>query len=121
MLSLEQLAVKFGRSTERYKRLLRLSFLSPKIMDAIIAGKQPAQLTNRFLQNLDGLPLSWAEQELLLLGEPRAAFRNSRHRNCTKEKKAWNCRDLWSRNSLSEKVRTYVYVIWRKSAKTATS
>ena len=57
-----------GRSTERYKRLLRLSYLSPTIIDAIIASRQPPQLTNRFLQNLDGLPVSWVEQERLLLG-----------------------------------------------------
>ena len=64
---LDRLAQVFGRSTERYKRLLRLSYLSPPIVDAIIEGKQPAQLTGRFLQNFDGLPLSWAEQETLLL------------------------------------------------------
>lgn len=67
-LSLEQLAIRFGRSAERYKRLLRLSYLSPTIVTAIIEARQPARLTNRFLQNLDGLPLSWDEQEQLLLG-----------------------------------------------------
>ena len=65
--TLERLAVMFGRSTERYKRLLRLSYLSPTIVSAIITGKQPAHLTGRFLQNLDGLPLSWADQDALLL------------------------------------------------------
>jgi site-specific DNA recombinase len=67
-LSLQQLAARFGRSAERYKRLLRLSYLSPNIVSAIIEARQPATLTNRFLQNLDGLPLSWAEQEQMLLG-----------------------------------------------------
>jgi DNA invertase Pin-like site-specific DNA recombinase len=66
-LTLKQLAAKFGRSPERYKRLLRLSYLSPTIIGVIIAGQQQARLTNRFLQNLDGIPLSWAEQEQLLL------------------------------------------------------
>lgn len=66
-LSLDQLAMKFGRSTERYKRLLRLSYLSPKVVQAIIDGQHPGRVTNRFLQNLDGLPLSWVEQEDLLL------------------------------------------------------
>ena len=65
--TLERLAKMFGRSTERYKRLLRLSYLSPAIVSAIIDGNQPAHLTGRFLQNLDGLPLSWAEQDALLL------------------------------------------------------
>ena len=33
----------------------------------IIDSHQPAHLTNRFLQNLDGLPLGWADQDALLL------------------------------------------------------
>ena len=66
-LSLDHLASRFGRSTERYKRLLRLSYLSPTITSAILESRHPRQLTNRFLQNLDGLPLIWAEQERLLL------------------------------------------------------
>lgn len=64
---LKRLAKSFGRSTERFKRLLRLSYLSPTIVETIISGRQPATLTNRFLQNLDGLPMSWTEQEALLL------------------------------------------------------
>ena len=66
-LSLDQLAVNFGRSTERYKRLLRLSYLSPTIIATIIEARQPTHLNNRFLQNLDGLPLGWAGQDALLL------------------------------------------------------
>lgn len=66
-LSLDQLAAKFGRSTERYKRQLRLSYLSPTIIAAILESHQPAHLTNRYLQNPDGLSLCWAEQEQLLL------------------------------------------------------
>jgi DNA invertase Pin-like site-specific DNA recombinase len=66
-VSLQQLAAKFGRSTERYKRLLRLSYLSPLIIAAILDGQQPSRVTNRFLQNLDGLPHAWAEQEQMLL------------------------------------------------------
>ena len=67
-LTLDELAARFGRSTERYKRLLRLSYLSPTVVETIIASRQPPHLTNRFLQNLDGLRLSWAEQDQLLLG-----------------------------------------------------
>jgi hypothetical protein len=65
--ALDRLAKSFGRSTERYKRLLRLSYLSPSIVSIIIDGQQPVHLTGRFLQNLDRLPLSWAEQDALLL------------------------------------------------------
>ena len=67
-LSLDELATSFGRSTERYTRVLRLSYLSPTIITTITDGRQPAHITNRFLQNLDGLPLSWTAQERLLLG-----------------------------------------------------
>jgi site-specific DNA recombinase len=66
-LSLEQLARTFGRSSERFKRLLRLSYLSPKFIEAVVEGRQPGRVTNRFLQNLDGIPLSWVAQEDLLL------------------------------------------------------
>lgn len=65
--TIDRLAKLFGRSTERYKRLLRLSYLSPSIVSAIVSGKQPAHFTGRFLQNLDGLPLSWIEQDALLV------------------------------------------------------
>ncbi len=65
--ALDRLAKTFGRSTERYKRLLRLSYLSPSIVSTIIEGRQPAHLTGRFLQHLGRLPLSWTEQEALLL------------------------------------------------------
>ena len=41
---------------------------SMPVITAIIGSRQPVQLTNRFLQNLDGLPLNWADQDQLLLG-----------------------------------------------------
>ena len=66
-LQLEQLSAKFGRSAERYKRLVRLSYLSPTIITAALQVDRPHQLTSRFLQNLDGLPLNWIDQEQLLL------------------------------------------------------
>ncbi len=65
--TLERLANVFGRSTERYKRLLRLSYLSPTIVNTIVKGKQPGRLTGRYMQNLDGVPLSWVAQDALLL------------------------------------------------------
>lgn len=59
--TLDRLAKLFGRSAGRYKRLLRLSYLSPTTVGAIVAGEQPAHLTGPYLQHLYGLPLSWAE------------------------------------------------------------
>lgn len=64
---LEQLAADFGRSSERFKRLVRLSYLSPAIVERILAGEQPADLTSVRLQNLDGLPRCWVKQQEMLL------------------------------------------------------
>ncbi len=46
-------------------RVLRLAFLSPKVVQAIMDGKQPAWLTMKDL--LRPLPLEWHAQELVLL------------------------------------------------------
>lgn len=67
MTSLPKLAAQFGRSTERFKRLLRLSYLSPKIIEAALSN-EGLQIIARDLQNLNGLPLAWSEQQNLLLG-----------------------------------------------------
>ena len=47
--------------TGRYvSRLIRLTFLAPDIVEAILGGRQPGDLElQRMLANL---PLSWAEQ-----------------------------------------------------------
>jgi hypothetical protein len=41
-------------------------FLAPDIVEAIVAGHQPAELTVTRLIRLEDLPLSWAEQRRLL-------------------------------------------------------
>ncbi|WP_127143080.1 recombinase family protein [Pelagibacterium montanilacus] len=46
-------------------RALRLAFLAPSIVDKIIAGTQPADLTAHKLSRLAELPASWAEQQKL--------------------------------------------------------
>ena len=65
---LDRLAAEFGRSPERFKRLVRLSYLSPTIVEQILSGDQPPELTSVRLQNLDGLPRCWARQHEVLLG-----------------------------------------------------
>ncbi|WP_114226775.1 MULTISPECIES: recombinase family protein [Sphingomonas] len=72
-LTLAELATKFGRSTERFKRLIRLSYLSPKIVTLILTGDQRSQLSSKTLQKVDGLPLCWSQQETLLLCSLEAA------------------------------------------------
>lgn len=63
-LSLNQLAKREGRCRTQLARLLRLSWMSPKIIDAIAQGSQPKGLTRRSLLNSD-MPIDWAEQERL--------------------------------------------------------
>jgi site-specific DNA recombinase len=52
--------------TRRYiRRLLCLAFLSPELVEAILQGRQPIELTATRLSELD-LPLDWTEQHRLL-------------------------------------------------------
>lgn len=44
-------------------RILPLAFLSPKMLDAILSGSQPASLTPRHLAGIE-LPIGWAEQDI---------------------------------------------------------
>ena len=66
-LPLDRLAAKFGLSPDRYKRLVRLSYLSPSIVTVLLENRAPAHLTSASLRQLEGLPLSWAEQDQMLL------------------------------------------------------
>jgi site-specific DNA recombinase len=48
-------------------RILPLAFLAPKIVERILDGAQPADLTIRKLARVSDLPLRWSDQEVLLL------------------------------------------------------
>jgi len=53
--------------TRRYvERLSRLAFVSPTIVDAIVRGQQPAELSTETLLNRIDLPLLWSEQSSVL-------------------------------------------------------
>ena len=66
--SISELAEKEGIAFTYMARLMRLSLLSPEIVDAIMDGRQPAGAT---LANMtDPFPLDWQEQRALW-GEPR--------------------------------------------------
>jgi site-specific DNA recombinase len=45
------------------RRLTRLAFLAPRIVEAIATGHQPAELTAKALTERIELPLIWSEQE----------------------------------------------------------
>ena len=64
-LSLNQLGKREGRCRTQLGKLLRLSWLSPRIVESIVGGSQPPRLTRAQLLNAE-LPLDWAAQERLL-------------------------------------------------------
>jgi DNA invertase Pin-like site-specific DNA recombinase len=63
---ISDIAVANGVDRSDVGRALRMAFLAPAIVDRIIAGTQPADLTAHKLSRLPDLPLSWREQETLL-------------------------------------------------------
>jgi hypothetical protein len=63
--SLQELAKRDGISRRYIRRLVGLAFLSPRLVEAILQGRQPIELTATRLTELD-LPLDWTEQHKLL-------------------------------------------------------
>jgi hypothetical protein len=63
--SLQELAKRDGISRRYIRRLVDLAFLSPQLVEAILQGRQPVELTATRLTELD-LPLGWTEQHKLL-------------------------------------------------------
>jgi site-specific DNA recombinase len=64
-LSLYQLGKREGRCRTQLGKLFRLSWLSPRVIAAIIDGRQPARLDRRALLEAD-LPTCWEAQERML-------------------------------------------------------
>jgi site-specific DNA recombinase len=63
--SLRELAERDGITRRYVRRLVDLAFLSPELVDAILHGRQPVELTATRLTALD-LPLDWTDQRSLL-------------------------------------------------------
>ncbi len=64
--SIRDFAVKVD-SNERYvARVLTLRFLAPKIIETILMGRQPTELTIDRLIKRTRLPLDWTEQATTL-------------------------------------------------------
>ena len=63
--SLNQLSKTVGRCRKQMAKLLNVSFLSPRIVDAILEGAQPKSLTRTRLLEAE-LPVEWSAQEALL-------------------------------------------------------
>ncbi len=61
--SVAEFAQREGVGDRYVRRLIRLAFLAPEIVQAIAAGNQPPELTAEALAERIDLPLLWTEQE----------------------------------------------------------
>ena len=66
--TLEDLARAKGVAPSYVSRVLRLTLLAPEIVEAILDGRQPAELQLDDL--LEGFPLEWEGQRSSLGGQP---------------------------------------------------
>ncbi len=64
--SVRDLAERQGVNQGDVSRILPLGLLAPDIVEAILAGRQPIELTAKRLKRIRDLPVSWAEQRRLL-------------------------------------------------------
>jgi hypothetical protein len=65
-LPLKEIAAEEGISSSYVTRLLRLDFLAPDIVTAILNGRHPPRLTANRLMDDTRLPLDWSAQRELL-------------------------------------------------------
>jgi site-specific DNA recombinase len=59
------IAARDGITVKYLGEMLPFAFLSPKLVRAILAGKQPAALTTNWIRR-HGVPASWPEQDAIL-------------------------------------------------------
>ena len=63
---LAEVAARHGYTPAYFTTMLRLATLAPDIVEAIVAGRQPASLTRQRLANVTSLPLDWSAQRAAL-------------------------------------------------------
>lgn len=78
----KDVAKRFGVHPEDVSRLLPPAFLSPRIVEAILTGQQPADLAVRHLVRNVELPVVWAERSKPpgISGSPASTLRARNHR-----------------------------------------
>lgn len=64
--TMTQLAADAGVGGSYFTRALRLSFLAPEALKAILHDRHPIELTAKRLTNDVRLPIAWNEQRTLL-------------------------------------------------------
>ena len=65
-LTAQDVAGQEGLSPSYVTRLLRLTFLAPSIVDLLLTGRQPPELTARGLLEDTRMTLNWAKQRKAL-------------------------------------------------------
>jgi len=69
--SIEELAKTENEDRNEISRILPLAFLAPDIIEGILAGTQPVDLTALHLKRLSDLPYNWSQQRRVLGFGPR--------------------------------------------------
>ncbi len=64
--SAREISRRAGIDTGEVSRIIQLAFLAPDIVEAVVAGRQPVELTPRRLMRIGELPLEWHRQRRLL-------------------------------------------------------
>jgi DNA invertase Pin-like site-specific DNA recombinase len=64
--SVHELGNKYGVNSADVSRILPLAFLAPDIVEAILDGRQPPELTAARLKRMRDLPLDWQQQRRYL-------------------------------------------------------
>jgi len=62
---LQKIAMREGRCRKQLTQLVKLSWISPRIVEAVVEGRQPSMLSRKRLMDIE-LPLAWSDQERLL-------------------------------------------------------
>jgi hypothetical protein len=62
----QEIAKRDGIDPSDVGRILQLAFLAPDIVDAILAGRQPIDLTAKRLKRIGTLPMDWDSQRRVL-------------------------------------------------------
>lgn len=60
--SVRGIAARYNRDPGEVSRTLPLAFLAPDIVEAILEGRQPVELTPRHLKRIGVLPIRWQDQ-----------------------------------------------------------
>jgi hypothetical protein len=65
-VSIDEAAADMGLKVDYFRVLVRISFLAPNIVSAILEGRQSGTLTRQKLARMTDLPLEWEAQRELL-------------------------------------------------------